>query len=477
MYCLARTLNIKSAATPAQWRSRSIYRVLTDRFALTDGPTSASCNTENRLIKKLDYIQGVGFTAVWISPIVKNIPRPQPMAKPITATGAQDINSLNEHFGSAADLKALCNALHACGMYLMVDVAPNHFAYAGSGTAVGYRKFVPFNSQSYFDSFCWVANYNDQNMVEERWLGDNSVSLPDVDTNQPFVQSTYNTWIQNLVLTYRIDGLRIDTAKHVEESFWDSSNNAAGIYAVGEVYSGDKAYTCGYQSASMVFSTSQCEYHFYEQVDTRPNRLQLLSSTESLPIHEWEILELVSMISNVKDNCLDSTLLGTFSENHDIPRFASYTVYAGQEQHYAGGNNPYNREATWLSGCSTTSTLYRHIASLNQIRNQAIYKSGDSYLTYKNWVIYPSGNALATRKSYDNAAIIIVLNNMGSNGCANTFTLANTRYSQGATIYDVLSCTSVTAGSGGTVHVSTTAGLPKVFYPAAMLSGSGICGL
>jgi len=61
------------AAAPSEWRSKSIYQVLTDRFARTDGSTSATCDTGDRvycggtyrgLIDKLDYIQGMGFTAV-----------------------------------------------------------------------------------------------------------------------------------------------------------------------------------------------------------------------------------------------------------------------------------------------------------------------------------------------------------------------------------------------------------------------------
>jgi alpha-amylase len=37
------------AATPAQWRSQSIYFMLTDRFARTDGSTTAACNTADRV--------------------------------------------------------------------------------------------------------------------------------------------------------------------------------------------------------------------------------------------------------------------------------------------------------------------------------------------------------------------------------------------------------------------------------------------
>lgn len=61
------------AATPAQWRGKSVYFVVTDRFARTDGSTSAPCDLKaanycggswQGLINKLDYIKNMGFTAV-----------------------------------------------------------------------------------------------------------------------------------------------------------------------------------------------------------------------------------------------------------------------------------------------------------------------------------------------------------------------------------------------------------------------------
>jgi alpha-amylase len=36
--------------------------------------------------------------------------------------------------------------------------------------------------------------------------------------------------------------------KHVEKDFWPGYNSAAGVYCVGEVFSGDPAYTCPYQN-------------------------------------------------------------------------------------------------------------------------------------------------------------------------------------------------------------------------------------
>lgn len=61
------------AASTNDWRSRSIYQVIVDRFARTDGSTTEACDVEKKLHcggtwkgleNKLDYIQDMGFTAV-----------------------------------------------------------------------------------------------------------------------------------------------------------------------------------------------------------------------------------------------------------------------------------------------------------------------------------------------------------------------------------------------------------------------------
>jgi alpha-amylase len=66
------------AASRDQWLGRSIYQVVTDRFARSDNSTTASCDAGlgeycggniQGIINKLDYIQELGFDAVWISPV------------------------------------------------------------------------------------------------------------------------------------------------------------------------------------------------------------------------------------------------------------------------------------------------------------------------------------------------------------------------------------------------------------------------
>lgn len=44
-----------------------------------------------------------------------------------------------------------------------------------------------------------------------------------------------------------VDGLRIDTVKHVQKDFWKGYNEAAGVYCVGEVLDGDVDNICSYQ--------------------------------------------------------------------------------------------------------------------------------------------------------------------------------------------------------------------------------------
>jgi alpha-amylase len=202
------------------------------------------------------------------------------------------------------------------------------------------------------------------------------------------------------------------------------------------------------------------------------------------------------MINTVKDTCDNSTLLGTFLENHDNVRFPSLTsdmelaknaiafvilsdgipiIYAGQEQHFSGGSDPDNREALWLSGYpTTTSPLYTHIQQLNQIRNQAIYKQ-PAYITYQNYPIYQDSSVIAMRKGYDGYQIITVLNNQGSDGTSYSFTLSGTGFSSGESVVEVLGCSIVEVDSNGDLTVAMSAGQANVYYPLAQLSNSGIC--
>lgn len=119
-------------------------------------------------------------------------------------------------------------------MYLMVDVVTNHMGYNGCGNCVNYGQLKPFDNSGYYHPFCEI-NYNDDNSVRTCWEGDNKVSLPDLRTEDSGIRNTFNEWIRDLVSKYSIDGMRIDSVKHVEKDFWPGFLQAAGIYGIGEV--------------------------------------------------------------------------------------------------------------------------------------------------------------------------------------------------------------------------------------------------
>lgn len=473
----------------AGWRQQSIYQVVTDRFARTDGSTTASCDTAAQvycggtykgITAKLDYIQGMGFTAVWISPIVKQMDGNTADGSSYHGYWAQDIYSLNPSFGTAGDLIALSAALHARGMYLMLDVVTNHMAFKGCGTCVDYSQFIPFNSASYYHPFCLV-DYNNETSVEQCCQGDNTVTLPDLRTENADVRKIWNDWITQIVATYNIDGLRIDSVKHQETSFWSGFQSAAGVFSLGEVALGDPAQLTPYQK----YVPGLLDYASYYWI------------TQAFQSTSGSISNLASGINTLKSTANDTSLFGSFLENHDQPRFASLTsdmalaknaiaftmlkdgipvVYQGQEQHYAGGDDPLDREALWLSGYSTSSTLYTWIAAVNKLRSRAI--SQDSgYFTYRAYPVYTDSNTIAMRKGWDGSQVVGVFTNKGASGSGSlTLTSSMTGFTAGQAVVDVMSCTSFTTDSSGSLAVTISGGLPRVFYPSAKLSGSGICG-
>jgi alpha-amylase len=123
--------SLVSAADTSAWKSRSIYFVLTDRIARSSSDTGgSSCGdlgnycggTFKGLESKLDYIKGLGFDAIWITPVVASgysFRKNWTMANKWkdSAGGyhgywAQDLYSINSNYGTAADLKSLVSTAH-----------------------------------------------------------------------------------------------------------------------------------------------------------------------------------------------------------------------------------------------------------------------------------------------------------------------------------------------------------------------------
>jgi len=240
---------------------------------------------------------------------------------------AQDIYSVNSHFGDEADLLALSNALHARNMLLMVDVAPNHMG-SGPVSQIDYRRYVPWNDERYFHPPNFNIKYNPRNQtqIETYWIGNqNYVSLPDVNTELPEVYSKLYTWIKELVHKYGIDGLRLDTVKHIRQSFWPKFVMSSGVFTIGEVLDGDIKLSLFLLANNRYLATYQNFMHGLLDYATYFPALRALTAP-------GQMSHLYNAVVQLPQHFKDVSLLGRFIENHDHPRFASRTNDTGLRQ-------------------------------------------------------------------------------------------------------------------------------------------------
>lgn len=316
---LAGLAGCSQAATPDEWAQRSIYQVITDRFARSTDQ-NAPCNITKYcggnwagLVDQLDYIQDMGFTAVQISPINENLPQDTIYGEAYHGYWPQNFYELNPHFGSPDDLKNLASELHKRGMYLLVDVVANEMAYdignanMSSTIPIDYSVFVPFNSSKDFTPYCPIIDWNNQTEFQNCWLGYEGVATPRLKTTDPNIANTLNQWIKDLVGTYNIDGIRVDGAKQIEYSFFQPFLKSAGVYAMAEVDDGDAQFTCNYQNLT-------------EGLENYP-----LYYTIKEAFTAGKMADLVSMVGSMRQACPKTQYLATFIENQDNPRFASFT--------------------------------------------------------------------------------------------------------------------------------------------------------
>ena len=257
---------------PSVWQGRSIYFVVTDRFAKTDDDGGGACagkewcgGTLKGVTRKLDYIQSLGFDAVWITPVVKQVPwRDHWNGTAYHGYWAQDFYAIDSHLGDESDLKALSGALHARGMLLMVDIVANHvgpihnvqqLTQLGDGidSADGRQIHTLRLNRSnetlneYIERWghpsamsdagnCW-PNYDFEpgvcnlTVVHDGWFGD----LADLRQEDAATAEYLTGFVKWLVGTFSVDGLRLDTATYMPKWFLADLQEAAEVYITGEV--------------------------------------------------------------------------------------------------------------------------------------------------------------------------------------------------------------------------------------------------
>jgi len=285
------------AASPEEWKERTIYQVITDRFARNEDDPSAPCDlhrycggTFKGIQSKLDYISGMGFDAIWISPIPVN------HGEDYHGYGALDWYTVNPHFGTKEDLKELVAEAEKKNIWIMLDVVANHVAYVD----LDFSGVIPFNKDEYYHTKCQINNWNDPNEVEYCRLA----NLPDLNQDHPFVRQALKDWVHGTVQEFGFQGIRVDTVPEVKREFWSEYGQAAGVYQVGEIFNGDVNYVASYQGPL----TATLNYPMYFNIKSVFNYMQSMYNLRTIRNQEKAAFK-------------DHTVLGTFIDNHDNIRF------------------------------------------------------------------------------------------------------------------------------------------------------------
>lgn len=308
------------------------YFVLPDRFANGDPRNDRGGLTGSRLetgldptdkgfyqggdlkglTDRLDYIKGLGTTAIWMAPIFKNQPvqgKGDDVSAGYHGYWITDFTQVDPHFGTNADLERLIDKAHGKGVKVFFDVITNHtadvvdyreasYGYLSKG-AFPYltKNGVPFKDEEYAGKPKFPKTDTDsfprtpfvpaakKNLKKPAWLNDPTMyhnrgdstfagessdqgdffGLDDLWTERPEVvegmEEIYEKWVED----FDIDGFRIDTVKHVNTEFWTQWATALDAYAArrgredffmfGEVYSADTAVTSPYVTRGRLDAT------------------------------------------------------------------------------------------------------------------------------------------------------------------------------------------------------------------------------
>ncbi|MEV1143512.1 pullulanase-type alpha-1,6-glucosidase [Micromonospora sp. NPDC049799] len=379
-------------------RAEQFYFVLPDRFANGDPRNDRGGLSGDRLktgldpadkgfyhggdlkgvMDRLDYIEGMGTTAIWLAPVFKN--RPVQGSGDDVSAGYHgywitDFTQVDPHFGTNEDLKKLVKLAHQRGIKVYLDVIVNHTAdvikYAEDTYTYVDKKTSPytdargraFEDRNYADgtrdfpdvdttSFPYTPTFetpadakvkvpawlNDPTMYHNRgdstFAGENSeygdfFGLDDLWTERPEVvrglTKVYGDWIAKT----GVDGFRLDTVKHANLDFWpqfsqgiERTAERAGkkdFFMFGEVYSSDQEVTSTYVRRGGLPAT--LDFSFQEAA--RGYTAGGGSAKALADVYARDDLY------HARDT--DAGRLPTFLGNHDMGRIGSFIASGGSD--------------------------------------------------------------------------------------------------------------------------------------------------
>ncbi|MCS6858565.1 MAG: alpha-amylase family glycosyl hydrolase, partial [Sandaracinaceae bacterium] len=373
------------------WRTQIIYQLLTDRFANGDASTDFGVVPSalgryqggdwQGIIDRMDYLEALGVTAIWISPIVLNVDHDAGFDA-YHGYWAVDLERLNPHFGDLATLRAMVREAHRRGMLVILDIVTNHLGQVfyydinnngqpdenliGSGTRSplsrvteydpdydprGIQGFtslgesgpapirffnmpeifrIPPNPPLFQDPSVYHrrGRVTDWNVREQVIYGDFPGGLKDLRTEDQRVRDELVRVYTNWVLAVDFDGFRIDTLKHVEHDFWRDfapriRRNLAqagkhNFFMFGEAFDGDDQLIGSFTQPGMLDSVFYFSHKYWVFNDVFMHERPTTQITRLLEQRDRNYGQ-EPQEGGIGEKPRD--VLVNFIDNHDVPRF------------------------------------------------------------------------------------------------------------------------------------------------------------
>jgi len=202
------------------WKEGIIYQIYPRSFKDTSGNGVGDLQG---IIQKLDYIESLGVTMVWLNPIYES---------PNDDNGydISDYRAIMKEFGTMEDFDELLEGLHKRGMKFIMDVVVNHssdehewFQQSRSSRDNPYRDYYhwwpaekgkPNHRWSFFDENSDAWKYDEQ--TDAYYLHYFSQKQPDLNWENPKVrQEVYD--IMKFWAEKGVDGFRLDAFQYVSK--------------------------------------------------------------------------------------------------------------------------------------------------------------------------------------------------------------------------------------------------------------------
>jgi alpha-amylase len=394
------------------WQDEMIYFIMVDRFNNGDTSNDFEVNVNDPkayhggdlkgVTEKLDYIKDMGFTAIWLTPIVKN------EEKGYHGYWTEDFYEVEEHFGTIEDFKALVNEAHNRDLKVILDLVVNHTGY-------NHPWVNEPEKTNWFHKNEDITNWDNQDNVENGQL----FGLPDLAHENPEVEKYLLDMAKWWITETDIDGYRLDTVRHVPKSFWEKFTSEVksvkeDVFLIGEVWNSDPRYVAAYGETGI---DSFVDYLFFEEaVKTFREPNQSLDRLNKVWVRNQTFYK-------------DPYLLGNFLDNHDNLRFTREVIkkkqnpetrlklgltylfgapgipiiYYGTEIALDGGVDPDNRR---MMSFRADKVIIDYIAKLANIRQQfPSLRHGDFEMVFKE-----KGMAVFKR-TYEDETTILAINN------------------------------------------------------------------